>query len=167
MNTPKARCLILGCGNSLRQDDGVGLWLCAWAQDRFSSEPDLRVIARQQWTPDLAEDIALSRSVLFIDCTVESAPGQVLLREIDAAAPRTGIVTHYTDASHLLALAGELYSAAPRKALFLTIGAGSVALGEEFSPAVSAALTDAQGVLEIAVRQLLRHDEISADIPPA
>jgi len=74
MTEPKARCLILACGNTLRSDDGVGPNLAAWAEERFRQDPDVRVISRQQWTPDLAEDIAPADSVLFIDASVNPRP---------------------------------------------------------------------------------------------
>ena len=49
------RCLILACGNTLRGDDGVGPWLAEWAENQFRTESQICVIARQQWTPELAE----------------------------------------------------------------------------------------------------------------
>src|ERR1039458_10123617 len=61
----KANCLVLACGNTLRSDDGVGLRLAEWAAHRFRDDSNVRVLARQQWTPDLAEEIAASESVLF------------------------------------------------------------------------------------------------------
>ncbi len=54
--TITARCLILACGNTLRSDDGVGPTLAAWAEERFREQPNVRVISRQQWTPDLAAE---------------------------------------------------------------------------------------------------------------
>ena len=65
MTQQKVRCLILACGNTLRSDDGVGPWLAEWAEERFLSETGVSVLIRQQWTPELAEDIARSESVLF------------------------------------------------------------------------------------------------------
>ena len=47
---------------------------------------NVRVVARQQWTPDLAEEIAAAESVLFVDSSVESAPGRVSLIPVDVAA---------------------------------------------------------------------------------
>jgi hydrogenase maturation protease len=68
MSSTQARCLILACGNTLRGDDGVGLWLAEWAEQRFSDQPGVRIIADHQWTPELAEDVARAQSLLFIDC---------------------------------------------------------------------------------------------------
>ncbi len=150
-----ARCLILACGNTLREDDGLGPWLAEWAEDRFASEPAVRVLARQQWTPDLAEDIAATECVLFLDCSIESAPGAVRLAEVSPAAQGPGLATHHIGASELLALEQELYGAQPRLALLLTVGAESTELGETFSPAVDAALPAACNLLELTIHQML------------
>jgi len=132
--------LILACGNTLRSDDGVGPWLASWAEERFADEPRVRVISRQQWTPDLAEEIAAAESV-------------VQLRPVEAAAARPGLATHHVGAPELLALANELYSAVPERAWLLTIGAASIELGEELSSTVKSALPEAQAALEKAVRR--------------
>ncbi len=155
MEPTKPRCLILACGNTLRSDDGVGPWLCDWAANRFASNPQVHTTSRQQWTPDLAEDIANAHSVLFIDCSVESAPGQIRLTVVHPKTPGPGLATHHTGAPELLALAQELYGSTPSTSLLLTIGAGSTELGEAFSPAVTAALPEACQLLENTIRSCL------------
>ncbi|UWZ83598.1 hydrogenase maturation protease [Occallatibacter riparius] len=159
MSTPWVRCLILACGNTLRGDDGIGPFLCSWAGERFAGEPGVQTIARQQWTPDLAQDIANAESVLFIDCAVDLGPGQLLLRQIKAAPP-AAVSTHHSGAAELLRLAQDLYNATPRRACLLTIGAGSVDLGEEFSAPMQAAIPNAKGLLELTLRQLLRRPTV-------
>jgi Ni,Fe-hydrogenase maturation factor len=126
MTQTKPLCLILACGNTLRGDDGIGPWLADWAEEKFRENPTIRILSRQQWTPDLAEEIADSESVLFIDCSTESA-----------------------------ALARELYDSQPRNALLLTVGASSTELGETLSTAVTAALPNACTLLEETVTRLL------------
>ena len=148
------RCLILACGNTLRGDDGVGPWLAEWAEDRFFGELDVRVISRQQWTPELAEDIAAAESVIFVDCCTATRAGSIDLRPI-AAAASTSPGTHQLGGPELLALAGELYGSRPREAFLLTVGAGSTALGEEFSGAVQSAVPEAAALLGKTVRRLL------------
>ena len=142
----------LACGNTLRGDDGVGPFLAAWAEQRFASDSSIRVISRQQRTPDLAEDIAHAESVLFIDCSVESAPGSINLRPVHQSAPQQGLATHHQGAPELLALACELYSAQPKNALLLTIGAASTELGETLSTAITAALPQACSLLERTIQ---------------
>ena len=155
MTQPPARCLILACGNTLRGDDGVGLWLAAWAERRFANQAEIKIIARQQWTPELAEDVACAESVLFIDCSVDSAPGSIKLTPVEPSACGQGIATHHSGAAELLALARDYYSSQPHNAQLLTIGAGSTALGEAFSDAVATALPEACKRLEETVLRFL------------
>ncbi len=122
-------CLILACGNTLRGDDGVGPWLADWAEKRFREESQVRVIARQQWTPELAEEIVRAHSVLFIDCSIDSAPGSISLTPVEPTAALQGLATHHQGAAELLALTRDLYSSQPTTAKLLTIGAGSTELG--------------------------------------
>lgn len=155
MTSEKIRCLILACGNTLCGDDGLGPWLAQWAEEQFKDNPDVRVISRHQWTPELAEEVAQAQSVLFIDCSVESASGEVLLRPVELAPNTQSIGTHQVDAAELLAMALCFYNSLPAQAMQLTVGAGSVELGEEFSPAVTAALPEACLQLEETVKQFL------------
>ena len=160
MTQKPARCLILACGNTLRGDDGVGPWLAEWAENRFHSESEVHVLVRQQWTPELTEEIARAASVLFIDCSVDSAPGSVNLTLVKPVAAAQGLATHHLGAAELLALSRALYNSLPRTALLLTIGAGSTELGEEFSGAVTAALPDACRLIEETVLRLLSGQEL-------
>jgi hydrogenase maturation protease len=155
MNQPTPRCLILACGNTLRGDDGVGLWLAEWTKERFSDQPSVCVIADHQWTPELAHDVAHADSVLFMDCSIDSAPGSVNLQPVEPAASGQGHATHHLGAPELLALSRELYASLPSSARLLTIGAGSVELGEVFSDAVTAALPEACGLIEETVLRLI------------
>lgn len=154
-HTSRTRCLVLACGNTLRTDDGVGPRLAEWAAERFQADPGIRVIARQQWTPDLAEDIAFADSVLFVDSSVEAAPGRVDFTPVAPAENATEPSSHHLDPSELLSLAHTLYSSRPTHAMFLSVGAGSTELGENLSKAVEAALPRARGILEKAVRNFV------------
>jgi hydrogenase maturation protease len=148
MNSTKARCLLLACGNTLRGDDGIGPWLAEWAEKRFADERRLKVISRQQWTPELAADIAEAEFVLFIDCSTASEAGFINVMEVMPAQRTEGIGTHHVGAPELLGIAQELYGSLPRQALLLTIGAGSTELSEEFSQPVLDAIPLACAQLE-------------------
>lgn len=154
MNPKQTGCLILACGNTLRSDDGVGPWLAAWAEDRFRDEPRIRIIARQQWTPDLAEDVARADAVVFVDCAIDSSAGEVRVRPVASEAPGSGLATHHTGAAELLQLAQDLFESRPRHALLLTVGAGSTELAESFSSGVTDALPQACRILEDSVLRL-------------
>lgn len=149
------RCLILACGNTLRGDDGVGPWLAAWAEDRFRATPSVRVLCRQQWTPELAEELASAESVLFIDASAASPAGSVLLSSLQPAGGYPSPATHSFGAAELLALAHELYAARPRAALLLAVGAASFDLREGLSAPLQAALPRACRLIEETVLRLL------------
>lgn len=155
MKTTSPRCLILACGNSLREDDGVGLWLAEWAENRFRSESDVRVLARQQWTPELAEEISAVESVIFIDCAANSAPGLLRLAPVEPSAELPRLFTHHLGAADLLAISRDYYESLPRTAMLLTVGAGSLEMREGFSRPVRAAIHDAQILIEKTVLRLL------------
>lgn len=149
------RCLLLACGNTLRGDDGVGPWLAAWAWEQFRNEVGVRVLSRQQWTPELAEDVARADCVIFTDCAANLPPGSVQIVSVQPADSRRGLATHHLGAAELLALGHDLYGSLPRHAQLLTVGAGSLELREGFSDAVQKALPQACAVLEKTVRELL------------
>ena len=155
MHPPQSRCLILACGNTLRGDDGAGPWLAAWAENRFRTEPAVRVVSRQQWTPELAEEIAHAESVLFIDCAIHTAPGMLRLAAVKLPSNAPALSAHHLGPAELLALSRSLYDSLPRSALLLTIGAGSLELSEQFSDAVQAALSDACKLVEETIGRLL------------
>jgi hydrogenase maturation protease len=163
MNPSKStRCLILTCGNPLRGDDGVGSWLGNWAEERFRGDPDVRVISRQQWTPELAAEIAAADSVLFIDASIESKPGRVTLTPVAPKVASDASATHHLNAPGLLGLTRDLYSYRPAHAMLLTVGAASMELGEAFSDNVKGALPRAQGILEKAVMRFLETDPVAS-----
>lgn len=151
------RCLILACGNTLRCDDGVGPRLADWAAERFREDSNVHVVARQQWTPDLAADIAAADSVLFVDSSVDSAPGRVSLVPVPSNRGSGDARSHHLEAHELLGLTRSLYGSMSAHAMLLTVGAGSTELGESFSDPVEAALPRARGILEKTVLRFLEN----------
>ncbi len=136
-------CLIVGYGNPLRSDDGAGSKAAAALESEFSS-PELQVIAAHQLTPEMAEPVARSSRVLFLDASHTGAPGEIRCQRIDrgevrrAVNPQPANVSHHLAPSALLELAARYFHAEP-EAWLLTITGDNFDLGESFSPAVEAA----------------------------
>jgi len=149
------QCLILACGNPLRGDDGLGPWLADWAERRFAGDPNVQVLSSQQWTPELAEDIARAHFVVFLDSSVASLPGTITLTPVQPANSARGLATHHLGAPELLALASKLYNSLPETAQLLTIGVTTTELGEALSPVVTAAFPQACRLIEETVLRLL------------
>jgi hypothetical protein len=76
-----ARVLVLGYGNPLRSDDGLG-WRVAVELFRANASPDVLVLPCHQLTPDLAETASLVETVIFLDCSHKGEPGKILCEEV-------------------------------------------------------------------------------------
>ena len=129
-----ARILILGYGNPLRSDDGLG-WQIAVQLFRANQSADVEVLPCHQLTPELAETISKVSVVVFIDCSKQGVAGEFRCEQIRW---QTGPIsfTHDLSPAALLDLASQLYGACPR-AFLLTICGECFATGETLSPAVS------------------------------
>lgn len=129
-----ARVLVLGYGNPLRSDDGLG-WQVGVQLFRTNQSPNVEVLPCHQLTPELAEPISKAATVLFIDCAKDGAPGDFRCEEVHW---QTGSVsfTHDLSPKALLDLASQLFGSCPR-AFLLTICGECFATGEALSPCVS------------------------------
>lgn len=130
------RVLIIGYGNPLRGDDGLG-WRAA-EQLREAAQLDTEVLTVHQLTPELAEDVSRAELVVFIDAGEGGAPGSWKHEEI---APDAGgqPFTHHVTPGSLVSAAGTLYGRAPRAVLYSMAGE-SFEFGEGLSLSVAAAL---------------------------
>ena len=122
--------LLLACGNSLRQDDGVGLRIAEAAEQVFPGSR-LRIIAAPQFTPEMASDLAATDLAFFVDASAADEPGAIRVRAVGAC--RAPAETHGLDPPALLALAEELSGHAPARAFVLSVGAASLRYGEDLS----------------------------------
>ena len=170
-----ARVLVIGYGNALRTDDGVG-WHAARLLAGDPRLADVVVVAEHQLTPELAFDLSLASLVVLLDATTETPAGTVTVRSI--AVPGTaagggaggpgqaagagagaGASSHHVDPELLLVLARQLYGHAP-EAVVVSVGVGEMGLGEGLTPAVEAALP---AVADIVARLVVEHDKPAGD----
>lgn len=154
------RILIIGIGNALRSDDGVGPRVATLLVD----DPRLRgveVLARHQLTPELAVDMAAASLLVLLDAGVDGAPGEISVRRVEAAneaaddPPGLGATSHHVGVDELLGLAEELGGHRPR-AVVVSIGVASMEVGEGLSPAVAAALP---AVVEVVAKLITDRGE--------
>src|SRR5215472_4005839 len=68
------RVLIIGYGNPLRADDGVG-WRMACRLGELVRDEPFEVLAVHQLTPELAEPISRAELVIFVDASHNGLPG--------------------------------------------------------------------------------------------
>ncbi|NJL50015.1 MAG: hydrogenase maturation protease [Leptolyngbyaceae cyanobacterium SM2_5_2] len=106
------RTLVIGYGNTLRGDDGVG-YRAAEAVESWHLE-DVVAYPCQQLTPELAALIAESDRVIFVDATPPQNPHSPLVLERLLTGPRGVAFTgHHSNPATLLGLAQDLYERQP------------------------------------------------------
>jgi hydrogenase maturation protease len=115
-----SRALVIGYGNPLRGDDGLG-----WhAVERLGEMvfQGVEVLACHQLTPELAQPIGEAELVLFIDASVEGEPGTLVCKPVELTTLPPSSLTHEVHPAALLALAQALYGTCPRAFLFSITG---------------------------------------------
>lgn len=153
------KVLIVGYGNSLRSDDGVGVAVAEALAEQYRDDADVRVMAAIQLTPELASDIADAQHVLFVDAAAEGRPGTI--QKFPITAGDTGqLQTHHCTPGALLHLADQLYDRAA-DAMLLTISAESFEPGPKLSSPVEERVPDAIALAKRLVSEWCRS---SADL---
>jgi hydrogenase maturation protease len=135
--------LVIGYGNTLRRDDGVGPRVAE--SIAALGLRGVEALACALLTPELADPVARAGTVVFVDASVE-APRRVQLRRLEPA-DSSRILAHAADPRTLLALARDVFGRVPQ-AWWLTIPIEDLGIGEELSPL-------ARRGLELAVREIL------------
>jgi hydrogenase maturation protease len=144
--------LVLGYGNPLRGDDGVGWQAAILVTKELKGQVD--VLARHQLTPELAETLSQVEKVVFIDAACEGTPGQVCCQRLDVTGVNPQSFTHHVAPTDLLATAQALYGHAPVGYL-VTVNGANFGYTEALSTQVSAALPE----ILAHVREIVQHTE--------
>ena len=126
-----AKVLVIGYGNTLRGDDGVGPRV-AEAVGHLGL-PGVRTLICPLLTPELADPISKVENVIFVDAAVD-APQEVQWRRLQPKES-SQLMAHAADPRTMLALARDVFGHVPQ-AWWLTIPAVDLGFSEEFSPAV-------------------------------
>jgi hydrogenase maturation protease len=134
--------LVIGYGNSLRCDDGVGPKVAEAVEALHL--PEVRTLVCQQLSPEHAELISKVRTVIFVDAAMD-APREVQLRKLEPGET-TQLMAHAADPRTMLALARDVFGQAP-EGWWLTIPAVKLGFGTDFSAA-------AQHGFEVALKKI-------------
>lgn len=145
-NSRMATILLIGYGNPLCGDDGVG-WRIVEEVDALRLP--IETAAIHQLTPEWAEPISRAELVIFADAAAVGEPGEVALFPLQPSASRQG--SHETTAEGLLASAAELFGRCP-PAYIVTVAGESFELSESLTEPVEQAVAVAVG----RVRELIQ-----------
>lgn len=121
--------LVIGYGNELRGDDGLGPRV---AEDVAAANyPGVQVWSVCQLVPELASEVAEARMVIFVDATVDPDRITVELKRVEA---REAIdwSTHSVDPRTLIALTRAVYGRTP-EAWWLMVPGQHFGFGEGLS----------------------------------
>jgi hydrogenase maturation protease len=129
--------LVIGYGNELRRDDGVGprvaRAVAGWGR------PGVLAESRHQLTPELVEMIAGAGAVVFVDAAIGDEG--VRVRPVGPAGPRSAI-SHVSSPAELLALSEALHGRQPR-AWLVSVPAADLSFGEQLSPSALRGMEEA------------------------
>jgi hydrogenase maturation protease len=121
--------LVIGYGNTLRGDDGVGPRV-AKAVEKLNL-PGVRTLVCQQLSPEYADPVSRAHTVVFVDAAVD-APREVQLRKLEPGES-SQLMAHAADPRTMLALARDVFGHAPQ-AWWLTIPAVKLDFSETLTP---------------------------------
>ena len=145
----KTDILIIGYGNPLRGDDGVG-WAAAEKLEAEIHERSLDVMTVHQLTPDLASDVADAGLVIFIDASVTDPPGGIACRAITPGDVDARVFTHSMVPDRLVSCACHPFGGSPR-AFVYTVGGEFFGYREGLSEVVEAALPELVERVELLI----------------
>lgn len=154
------KTLVIGYGNPLRGDDGVG-WAVVEALDgtlaaaqtaaqKAAQQTAVSTHVGHQLLPELSEPISDADHVIFVDAAVSGSPGQIAETTVTPAPPGPNPFTHHLTPSGLLAMARDVYGRLPLATL-ITITGHDFSFSEQLSPPVAAAVPQvAARIMQIA-----------------
>ena len=134
--------LVLGLGNLLCQDDGVGVAAVAWLLDRYEPAEGVRVLDGGTLGLSLLPTLENADTVLIVDAIrADGPPGSPVRLEGEevAHAAEHRLSVHQVGVSDLIG-AARWQGCLPGRLLLLGVVPESMELGVERTPAVEAAL---------------------------
>ena len=140
--------LVIGLGNTLRRDEGAGLRVAEAVESWH--RPGVTVVSLHQVAPEMAEEIAKARVVIFVTARAGSEADEVAVGPLQPSAGGSA-ESHTRDAAFLLELARVLQGRCP-ESWIVTIPAVDRGQGEELSPTatrgIAAALDEVRRLLD-------------------
>jgi hydrogenase maturation protease len=145
-----ARVVVLGFGNPLRGDDGVGWVVAETAAQRWPGR--LLVRTGQQLVPEWAADLSGADVVYFVDASVDVDQAVMEVLSVDEVS--TPMDSHDLSPARLMLLARAAFGQAPR-GVVLHVPAVNFEFGDTLSPTAASGVRHAERLLNAAVESEL------------
>ncbi len=127
--------LVVGWGNPLRADDGLGCHVARQIRQHFKNDPRVEIAPCHQLGPELADRLADAAFVVFVDACAQGTPGTITERAIEPERQFSGDFGQHLTPGVLLAAAKTLHGKAPDAVMF-TMAGWCFEFGERMSPVV-------------------------------
>ncbi|MBN1265466.1 MAG: hydrogenase maturation protease [Anaerolineales bacterium] len=134
------RALVIGYGNTIRGDDGFGLYVASLLSSRLNAD-QVTILTPRQLTPDLAEQVSQHELTILIDAQQGDRPGRVHHHVIEVPEGASPAYQHHITPEVLSGITTVLYGIQPQIHLF-SVESASFEIGEGLSPAVSTAVEE-------------------------
>lgn len=144
--------VVIGYGNCLRGDDGVGRYAAQGLALRLPAQT-ATVLEAHQLLPEMAAVMSAAQLVVLIDAAVGSPVGVVDQRSVvlaEATNTAASVVGHHLSPEQMLAACSRLYGVCPQMMLF-TVRSESFGFEERLSEPVQQALPGLIGRVEQAI----------------
>jgi len=136
----KKKILLIGYGNPGRLDDGLGPAFAKAVEELAT--PGVTVDVDYQLNVEAADEAAKHEIVVFADADT-NGPEPFWIKEIHAGEPQVSFSSHSMSPEGVLALARDLFHAAPKAYLLGIRGYEFNEFGQNLSPGAQANLNEA------------------------
>lgn len=150
------KVLILGYGNPLRGDDGIG-WIAAFQLQDCNQDKNVIIETSHQLTPELAEQFSEFELVVLIDADAQGAPGEIKIRTVEPADLQLEPINHFSTPESILAMAKDIYGKAP-KTYIASISGETFDFQETLSPKIEAQLP---GLID-SIQKIIKNETADA-----
>ncbi|MFA7270536.1 MAG: HyaD/HybD family hydrogenase maturation endopeptidase [Sterolibacterium sp.] len=151
-----AKTIVLGIGNILLSDEGVGVRAIEALHEHFEIPADVEVIDGGTSAMELLDDLSHAKLLIVVDALKAGRPPGSIVRLSGDEVPvffRSKLSPHQIGLSDVLATL-ELLGEAPRETIIVGIQPATLTLGMEISNEVKAMLPE---VIRLVVADLRHH----------
>ena len=144
------QCAVIGVGNTILSDEGVGVHLVDRLREQWHCDPSVDFIAAETSGLQVADMMAGYGSVLLLDTIFRSSepPGTVLVvekKQLLQPEPPSGLAGHGLGLKKALELA-EIMGVVPDNLVLVAIVPAVIDFGERLSAPVEAAMNEYESV---------------------
>lgn len=142
--------LIIGYGNTLRNDDGAGPFVAGELNRKYGNK--INIIETHQLLPEIAENISKHKIIIFIDAFISDKNYEVIVEKIELQNNYFSF-SHIYSAETLMSISKELYNT-NAEAYIIKIPAVDFNFGDKLSEVTKTKCFEAIKKIENLIEQI-------------